>query len=70
MAYYRFSLPMSVSDTYGLIKAVCEKSCTIKQECPSESIEVRTKFRMGKGSLPLRVLSDRNGRWDCGHGQL
>lgn len=53
MAYYQFSLPMSVSDTYGLIKTVCEKSCTIKQECPTESIEVRTKFRMGKGSLPF-----------------
>lgn len=53
MAYYEFTLPMSVSECYGLIKSVCEKSCTIKQECPGESIEVKTKFRMGKGPLPF-----------------
>lgn len=62
MAYYQFSLPMTTSESYQLIKRVCEHSCTVKQECPNESIEVRTKFRMGKGSLPfvfyLRELED------------
>nr|DAZ23223.1 MAG TPA: hypothetical protein [Caudoviricetes sp.] len=62
MAYYQFTLPMNTGDTYSLVKTVCEKSCTIKSECPSESIEVKTKFRMGKGSLPfvfyLRELED------------
>lgn len=53
MAYYEFTLPLSGSESYELIKSVCEKSCTIKQECPAESIEVKTKFRMGKGSLPF-----------------
>lgn len=53
MAYYQFSLPMATSESYQLIKRVCERSCTIKQECPGESIEVRTKFRVGKGSLPF-----------------
>ena len=62
MAYYQFSLPMTASKSYQLIKTVCERSCTIKQDCPNESIEVRTRFRMGKGSLPfvfyLRELED------------
>ncbi len=62
MAYYQFSLPMATSESYQLIKRVCERSCTVKQDCPNESIEVRTKFRMGKGSLPfvfyLRELED------------
>ena len=62
MAYYQFSLPMTTSESYQLIKTVCERSCTIKQDCPNESIEVRTRFRMGKGSLPfvfyLRELED------------
>ena len=62
MAYYQFSLPMTTSESYQLIKTVCERSCTIKQDCPNESIEVRTRFRMGKGSLPfvfyLRELKD------------
>lgn len=53
MAYYQFSLPLNVSESYQLIKTVCEKSCTVKQVCPNESIEVRTKFRVGKGSLPF-----------------
>lgn len=53
MAYYQFSLPLGISESYRLIKSVCEKSCTIKQEVPDESIEVKTKFRMGKGSLPF-----------------
>lgn len=53
MAYYQFSLPMTTSESYQLIKTVCERSCVIKQDCPNESIEVRTKFRMGKGSLPF-----------------
>lgn len=53
MAYYRFSLPLGISESYRLIKSVCEKSCTIKREVPDESIEVKTKFRMGKGSLPF-----------------
>ena len=51
MAYYQFSLPMTTSESYQIIKTVCERSCTIKQDCPNESIEVRTRFRMGKGSL-------------------
>mgnify|MGYP000021426100 FL=1 len=62
MAYYQFSLPMTTSESYQIIKTVCERSCTIKQDCPNESIEVRTRFRMGKGSLPfvfyLRELED------------
>lgn len=53
---------MTTSESYQLIKTVCERSCTVKRECPNESIEVRTKFRMGKGSLPfvfyLRELED------------
>ena len=53
MAYYQFSLPMTTSESYQLIKTVCKRSCTIKQDCPNESIEVRTKLRMGKGSLPF-----------------
>lgn len=53
MAYYQFSLPMNTGESYQLIKTVCEKSCIVKQECPHESIEVRTKFRMGQGSLPF-----------------
>lgn len=53
MAYYQFSLPMTAGEAHSLVKSVCEKSCTIKQDCPGESIEVKTKFRMGKGSLPF-----------------
>ena len=53
---------MTTSESYQLIKTVCERSCTIKQDCPNESIEVRTRFRIGKGSLPfvfyLRELED------------
>lgn len=62
MAYYQFVLPAPVDESYRLIKTVCEKSCTVKQACPNESVEVRTKFRMGKGSLPfvfyLREIED------------
>lgn len=62
MAYYQFILPTPVTESYRLIKTVCEKSCTVKQTCPNESVEVRTKFRMGKGSLPfvfyLREIED------------
>lgn len=62
MAYYQFTLPMNPSDTYSLVKTVCEKSCIVKSECPPESIEIKTKFRMGKGSLPfvfyMRELED------------
>lgn len=65
MAYYQFSLPLNINESYQLIKTVCEKSCTVKQECPNESIEVRTKFRMGKGSLPfvfyLRAMENGTG---------
>lgn len=53
MAYYQFTLPLSGGETFALIKQVTEKSCTIRQEVPGESIEVKTKFRMGKGSLPF-----------------
>ena len=53
MAYYQFTLPLSGGETFALIKQVTGKSCTVRQEVPGESIEVKTKFRMGKGSLPF-----------------
>lgn len=53
MAYYQFSLPMTAGEAHSLVRSVCEKSCTIKRDCPGESIEVKTKFRMGKGPLPF-----------------
>lgn len=62
MAYYQFSLPIGCEETFDLIKQVTAKTCTVRQEVPGESIEVKTKFRMGKGSLPfvfyLRATGD------------
>lgn len=54
MAYYQFSLPMDVSESYKFILSVCERTgCTIKRKVPQESIDIRPKFRMGKAPLPF-----------------
>lgn len=53
MAYYQFSLPMSVSEGYTLVKQVCENMGKIKQDIPNSTIEIRTKPIGLSSSLPF-----------------
>lgn len=46
MAYYQFSLPMNVRDSFDFVFSVCERAgCTFKWIVPDESIDLRPKVR-------------------------
>lgn len=53
MAYYQFSLPMTVDEAYSLVREICKKKGTIKRDVPGVSIEIKTKSIGLSSSLPF-----------------